>query len=255
MLALDSGPAGQAWQTLAQSLPRPRAIIAVSAHWSAPITQIGSAARLSTIHDFYGFPAELFKISYEPPGAPELAQAAYELLQKSGWPAELNSKRGLDHGAWVPLSRMYPNADIPVLPVSISEQRAPDYHYRLGQALAPMLDEDVLLLATGSLTHNLGEIRWDADEHHAPQHVRDFQQWFYEKLQQDDIEALLNYRQLAPQALRAHPSDEHLLPLFVVLGAAGTHPTVNRHYAAITEGVLAMDIYSLANSNSQFSKS
>lgn len=246
MLALDSGPSGETWQTLAQFLPRPRAIIAVSAHWSAPTTQIGSAARPSTIHDFYGFPAELFEISYEPPGAPALAQAAYELLQQSGWPAELDSKRGLDHGAWVPLSRMYPDADIPVLPVSINEQCGPDYHYRLGQALAPMLDKDVLLLAMGSLTHNLGEIRWGADERHAPQHVRDFQQWFYEKLQQNDVEALLNYRQLAPQAQRVHPSDEHLLPLFVALGAAGAHPTVNRHYAAITEGVLAMDIYSFS---------
>ena len=246
MLALDSGPSGEAWQTLAKTLPRPRAIIAVSAHWSAPVTQIGSAARLSTIHDFYGFPAELFEISYEPPGAPALAQATHDLLQKSGWPAELDPKRGLDHGAWVPLSRMYPDADIPVLPVSINEQRGPDYHYRLGQALAPMLDEDVLLLATGSLTHNLDEIRWGADERHAPQHVRDFQQWFYEKLQQDDLEALLDYRQLAPQAPRAHPSDEHLLPLFVALGAAGAHPAINRHYAAITEGVLAMDVYSFS---------
>ena len=141
---------------------------------------------------------------------------------------------------------MYPAADIPLLPVSINERQGPDYHYRLGQALAPMLDEDVLLLATGSLTHNLGEIRWGADERHAPQHVRYFHQWFYEKLQQDDLKALLDYRQLAPQAPRAHPSDEHLLPLFVAFGAAGAHPAVHRHYAAITEGVLAMDIYSFS---------
>ena len=243
MLALDAGPTGQAWQALAQLLSKPRAIVAVSAHWSAPITLIGSTKEHSAIHDFYGFPAALYDIAYMPPGEPALAKAVYEQLQRSDWPAQLDNMRGLDHGAWVPLRRMYADADIPVVPVSINSQRGPDYHYRLGQILAPVLHDDVLLLASGGMTHNLGEIMWGATAENTPKYVMDFQDWFHTKLKANDINALLDYRRLAPQAQRAHPGDEHLLPLFVALGAAGNKAIASRDYSAITEGVLAMDVY------------
>lgn len=244
MLALDPGATGTAWHTLAERLPRPRAIVVVSAHWSAPTPVVGNGGQHQTIHDFYGFPAALYQLRYDAPGDPALAAQLARALEAAGWTAALDPQRGLDHGAWVPLRSMYPAADIPVVPVAINARRDPAYHYHLGEALRSALDHDVLLIASGSLTHNLHEFVLGRQALPPPAYVEDFQQWIFERLQAGDLPALLDYRRQAPAAERAHPTDEHLLPLFVALGAAATPPAVNRHHAAITERILAMDIYS-----------
>lgn len=244
MLALDPGATGAAWRGLAERLPKPRAIVAVSAHWSAPTPVIGNGRHHQTIHDFYGFPAALYQLRYDTPGDPALAEQLALALETSGWTAALDPQRGLDHGAWVPLRSMYPAADIPVVPVAINAHRDPAYHYHLGQALRSALSDDVLLVASGSLTHNLHEFVPGRQALPPPAYVEEFQQWVFERLQAADLPALLDYRRQAPAAERAHPTDEHLLPLFVALGAAATPPVANRHHAAVTERILAMDIYS-----------
>ena len=244
MLALDAGAAGSAWQQLAEQLPRPRAVVAVSAHWSAALPTLGNGAHHATIHDFYGFPAALYQVQYRTPGDPQLAESLQQRLSA----ARLDPERGLDHGAWVPLSSMYAAADVPVVPLSLNARLGPAHHYALGEALAPLLADDVLLLASGGLTHNLREFRPGADGLPPPDYVLEFQDWFYQRIQAGDIDALLDYRQRAPGAVRAHPTEEHLLPIFVALGAAGTGAQATRHYAAISERILAMDAYSFSRS-------
>jgi 4,5-DOPA dioxygenase extradiol len=246
MLALDSGATGRAWQMMGEQLPRPRAIVVVSAHWSTPITAIGSGTQHNTIHDFYGFPAALYQLRYDAPGDPALAQKLFHVLNDADWPAQLDAGRGLDHGAWVPLKTMYPEANIPVVPVSINAHRDPSYHYRLGQLLREAIGDDVLLLASGSLTHNLYEFEPGRGNQPAATYVREFQEWMFQRLQAADLAALLDYRRQAPAAQRAHPTDEHLLPLYAALGAADPALRAQRHLDIVTERILAMDIYSFA---------
>ncbi|SMC19186.1 Aromatic ring-opening dioxygenase, catalytic subunit, LigB family [Andreprevotia lacus DSM 23236] len=246
MLALGAGATGTAWHSLAQSLPKPRAIVVFSAHWSAPTPVVGTAASHDTIHDFGGFPAPLYEVRYDTQGDPELALQLAKGLQDAGWPVRVDDERGLDHGAWVPLKDMYPDAEVPVVPITINSRQSPAWHYQLGQALTTLLPDDVLLVASGSLTHNLYEIEWGHDGEAAPPYVTAFQEWFHDRLQAGDVEALLDYRARAPEAARAHPTQEHLLPIYVALGAAGERPAVTRHFAAVTERILAMDVYSFA---------
>ncbi|BCL74866.1 dioxygenase [Jeongeupia sp. HS-3] len=243
MLALDAGHTGEAWAGIARHLPKPRAIVMVSAHHSAAITTIGSAARHDTIHDFYGFPAALYQQRYDTQGDPALAQQLALGLEAAGWPTQRDPQRGLDHGGWVPLKSFYPAADIPVVPLSINARQSPAWHYRLGQLLAALLPDDVLLIASGSLTHNLYEFEPGFDGAPALPYVTAFQDWMHTRLQAADLDALLDYRRQAPEAVRAHPTEEHLLPLYVALGAAGPGTTAVRHYDGVTERILAMDIY------------
>lgn len=244
MQALDGGATALAWRALAAELPRPRAILAVSAHWETSTPVVGGAAAPETIHDFGGFPEPLFRIRYPAPGAPWLAHRVAELLDAGGFAADVDSSRGLDHGAWVPLREMYPGADVPVAQLSIQSHLGPDHHLRLGRALAALRNEGVLIVASGSLTHNLRDWRPNAAEGTpVAGYVPEFQQWMHDTLRANDVAALLDYRRRAPAAARAHPTDEHLLPLFVAVGAGGDQPVVTRRHAAIVEGALAMDLY------------
>lgn len=241
MEALDAGRAGQAWTELAAALLRPRAIVMVSAHFSAPYPVLGTTAQHDTIHDFYGFPQELYALRYNAPGEPDLAFQLAEALQAQGLPVRTEPNRGLDHGAWVPLRYMYPDADVPVINLSIDENKGPAYHYQLGQALASSLADDVLLIASGSLTHNLGDFR--RPHRSAPRYVTAFQAWMQDRLKARDMTALLDYRGQSLEGVQAHPSDEHLLPLFVALGAAGEQSEARVWFSEINHQILAMDVY------------
>lgn len=245
MLALAPGQVGASWQNLFGNLPRPKAILVLSAHWLTPHPEISAAAQPETIHDFGGFPRDLYLQRYPAPGAPWLASEVARLLKQGGLQTSIAPERGLDHGAWVPLREMVPAADIPVTQLSLQPRLGPDYHYRLGRILAPLRSQGVLLLGSGSLTHNLAEVQWNAgeDESAVPEYVQGFQSWIHDRLCKRDIAALLDYRRQAPAAERAHPTEEHLLPLFAMLGAGGD-TDIQRHYSGINEGVLAMDIYS-----------
>jgi len=243
-LALDPGLTGPALAKLAASLPRPKAVVVASAHWETPRPTVSGASRPETIHDFGGFPQPLFEIQYPATGAPAVAARARELLAASGFEAALDLKRGLDHGAWVPLRFMYPDADVPVLQVAIQPGLDAAHHYRLGAALAPLADEGVLILGSGSATHNLREVRWRSRENEdVPAWVQAFRAWLADALARGDVEALLDYRARAPHAVRNHPTDEHLLPLYVALGAAGRGAIVDHAHDDVTFGVLGMDVF------------
>ena len=244
MLALQDSPARRFLQGLGQSLPRPQAIAVVSAHWEtrgAPAVSL--ATQPETIHDFDGFPQALFDMQYPAPGAPGVAERAAALFTAAGFPVGTSANRGLDHGAWVPLKLMYPDADIPVVQISIVHGASPAMHRQLGAALQALREEGVLVLASGSLTHNLYEFRGQPVDAPAPAWVSDFESWMREKLVANDHDALLDYRTLAPMAEKNHPTEEHLLPLYVALGAAGPGARAELLHASVEHGVLAMDAY------------
>lgn len=240
MLALDAGNAGKVWAAIGHDVPRPRAVLMVSAHWHHPGSAVGSTAKPETIHDFGGFPAELYTLHYDAPGAPDVAREVAALLAEHGYAPAIDPERGLDHGAWVPLQVMYPAADVPVLQLALDMRQGPTWHHRLGQALATLRASGILIVGSGSLTHNLRDVF--APPAVIPDYVTPFQDWMHARLDAHDIDALLDYRRQAPHAVRAHPSEEHLLPLYVALGAASGEP-VTRLHDEITDQVLAMDVY------------
>ncbi|MDQ1120702.1 MULTISPECIES: class III extradiol ring-cleavage dioxygenase [Pseudoxanthomonas] len=242
MTALDPKLVGVRLGELARSLPRPRAVVIASAHWLARSPLVGGSARPETIHDFGGFPQALFDIQYPAPGAPEVAGRVAQLLDQAGLAPHIDPNRGLDHGMWVPLRLLYPDADVPVVPLSIQPQAGPAHQLAVGRALAPLRDEGVLVIGSGSLTHNLHDWRGADHTRQAP-YVQPYIDWVEATLRQGDVQALLDYRRRAPNAAQAHPTDEHWQPIYVALGAAGEHFRATRIDAGIDMGFLAMDIY------------
>ena len=239
MHALQPGAVRGVWENLGRTLPRPKALLIASAHWETAGPALTAAATPETIHDFYGFPKPLYEIQYPARGSPELAARAVGMLKQAGLKAMEDPVRGLDHGAWSPLLYMYPQADVPVVQVSVQTALGPRHHLALGRALAPLANEGVLILGSGHMTHNLRERREAAPAGY----VREFQDWVKQKIDAHDLEALADYRTLTTQGVRAHPTDEHFLPLYVALGAAGADYSANRIYAGIETGSLAMDAY------------
>lgn len=240
MLALEPGASGPALTLLAAALPRPRAVLVVSAHWESYELRVGNAAQPRTWHDFGGFPAELYAVQYPAPGEPQLAQQVRQLLIDAELPTELDEQRPRDHGAWVPLMLMYPDADIPVVQLSLPSHAGPELQVKVGQALRSLREQGVLLVGSGSITHNLGELNWRAGPEVIAPWAGEFRDWMVERLYQDDRAALLDYRRQAPHAVRNHPSDEHLLPLFFALGAGEYFSLV---HSGFTYGALGMDVY------------
>lgn len=242
MLPLEPGTAAPMLRALGAELGRPAAILAFSPHWMARAPVVGASDRPETIHDFGGFDPALFELRYPAPGSAELARGVAGLLQSAGWPCGLDPSRGLDHGIWVPLSLAFPAADIPVVPLAMPWPLEAARAYALGQALAPLGGEGVLMLGTGSLTHNLRDFDPSATTiEPAEPYVVEFVDWVRAAVERGDAAALLDYRRAAPHAARAHPTDEHLLPLFWALGAAGM-PTQARYLAGgVHYGMLSMD--------------
>jgi 4,5-DOPA dioxygenase extradiol len=242
-LALEPGLAGPMLAGLARRLPRPRAVLVASAHWEAPTAAVSTTLAPTTIHDFGGFPAELYSIRYPAPGAPEVARAAAERVRAAGLDVREDPVRGLDHGAWVPLLYMYPDASIPVAQLALVRGGGPAVHLALGAALAPLTSDGVLVLGSGSLTHDLARVFEHAPDADPDPSVAEFVDWITARLAAGDRSALLDYRRRAPHAVAHHPSEEHLLPLFVALGAAGEGARMRRVPGGTTFGVLAMDAF------------
>jgi len=241
MHALQPGAVRAVWEDIARTLPRPKALLIASAHWETNLPMLTGNARPETIHDFYGFPKPLYEIQYPAPGAPTLGERALALLKGAGFTAAIDGCRGLDHGAWSPLLYMYPEADVPVVQVSVQTPLGPAHHLALGRALAPLSHQGILVFGSGHMTHNLRERRGD---HAAPlPYVKEFQAWVQERIEDRDFDALTDYRARSPGGVRAHPTDEHFLPLFVALGAAGRDYRAERLYDGIEMGALAMDAY------------
>ena len=206
----------------------------------------GNGPSPPTIHDFGRFPDELYQMRYPAPGAPELARTVCHLLELSGLDPSLDEERGLDHGAWVPLRLVYPAADIPVVQVSVQTAAGPRHHLEVGRALEPLRDQEILIMGSGGATHNLREGgRWDAQDAPAapPSYVRDFDGWLHQSISEGNLEVLLDYRKAAPDTARNHPTEEHFLPLFVPLGAAGEDARGKRLHHGIAYGFSSMAAY------------
>jgi len=246
MLALEDVPARRFLQTWSVRRPLPRAILVVSPHWECRGgPDVSFATAPMTLHDFGGFPKVLYELHYPAPGAAEFAAQAHRLLERANFKVK-SSYRGLDHGAWIPLSLMYPKADLPVFQVSQIRGGGPQEHYRLGQALGALREQGVLIVGSGSLTHNLREFAGRREDAPAPLWVRGFADWVAETLAGGRIDDLLDYRARGPFAARNHPTEEHLMPLFVALGAAGNAARAERVHTSTSYGVLSMDAYTFS---------
>jgi len=244
MFALQPGAAGSAMSDVVRQLPTPRAIVVVSPHWETRVPTVGTASRLETIHDFGGFDPRLFEIQYPATGCPEAAKQVVAALEAAGLPVATDAQRGLDHGAWVPLRQMFPDADVPVIPLSVQHHGGPQHAYRVGQALAPLAEQGFLIVASGNITHNLRD--WQIISmtgQPTPDYVQQFADWVHTQMSSHHTDVLLNYRQTQPEGSRAHPRDEHLLPLFTALGAAGADAQPEAFYRGIYDHVIAMDGY------------
>lgn len=199
----------------AESLPVPKAVLMISAHWEEAPLAIGATTTQPVIHDFWGFPERYYTVQYPAPGAPELAARVRALLSGRGLPVQDFPDRGLDHGAYVPLVEMYPHADVPVLQISLPSLR-PEQLSDVGRTLAPLRDEGVLIVGSGFFTHNLDALAAPA----TPTWSVEFDEWGATALREGDVDALLDFRHKAPASTLAHPRTEHFAPLFVALGAA-----------------------------------
>lgn len=251
MTALEPREAGAFMRRLGQMLDagwgRPRAVLMVSAHTSARQPVLLAAARHQAIYDFGGFPAELRSLRYDTAGAPDLAAEVVGLAERAGLPIQSTAQGGLDHGAWTPLRYLYPEADVPVLPLAFVASQSPAEQFALGELLAPLAEAGVLIIGSGSITHNLGLVfgqgrppAIDAPEIEASRAFRD---WWVARSAARDWSALLDYRRQAPHGVLMHPSDEHLLPWFVAAGAGGRLDAPQRLHASLTFGSLGMDAY------------
>lgn len=250
MTALEPRAAGRFMQQLGPALERlagrPSAILAISAHTLAAQPMLLAAPQHDTVHDFSGFPPELYELRYDAPGAPALARQAQGLMQAAGIAVHAAPDGGLDHGIWTPLRFMFPAARIPVLPLAWGPNTSPQQLFELGHALAPLAQDGVLVMATGSFTHNLQRVfasgRQNAD---APPTLvsAEFCDWFAQRGAERDWTALFDYRRQAPHAVLMHPTDEHLLPWFVAAGAGGRHDAALRLHRSVVHGDLAMDAY------------
>ena len=241
MLALEDAPTTLFLRGLSAQFPKPSAIVVASAHWETDEPMVTGSTHPETIHDFSGFPKALYALRYPTPGDPVLAERMRALLTKVGFNASIDAKRGLDHGAWNPLMLMYPNADIPVVELSVQPHRGAHWHYQIGQALLPLKEKNILIIGTGNLTHNLREAFRGHQQ--TPAWVSEFAKWVEERVRQGDIESLLDWEHLAPYPKNNHPTPEHFLPFFVALGAANTPLQAKHLHEDTAMGVLAMDAY------------
>jgi 4,5-DOPA dioxygenase extradiol len=240
--AIEPAQAGPLLRQLGRELPLPKAVLVLSPHWVTRNVQVSTTQTPATIHDFGGFPAELYRIQYPAPGHPGVAARALELLNAGGWNATADTQRGLDHGAWVPVRHLFPDANVPVLQVSMPHTLDAAGAVRLGRTLAPLAQEGVLIVGSGSITHNLYEFRQELDAQ-AASYASEFVEWARRAVRSHDEDALVNYLEQAPHAQRAHPTPDHYLPLPFALGAAANGAPVQVLDGGVTYGVIAMDTY------------
>jgi 4,5-DOPA dioxygenase extradiol len=247
LFAVDAGETGPAltrWgQGLRAQFPALRGVVIMSPHWMARTPQVMTGPQPATWHDFGGFPPALYQLQYPAPGAPALAQEVLALLQAAGVAAQGDAGRPFDHGAWVPLMHLFPEADLPVVQVALPVRAGPAEVYAMGAALRDLRSQGVLVMGSGSMTHNLAEF-FGGEREPAP-YVLEFSRWIESALERGDLKALLNYRSQAPHAERAHPTDDHFLPLFFALGAAGDDLHANYLSREVMYSMLAMDAFAL----------
>jgi 4,5-DOPA dioxygenase extradiol len=243
--ALEDDAYARALGAWARKRPRPRAVVVLSAHAEAsgPV-RVNAARQPGLIYDFFGFPPALYDLRYPAPGAPDLAHEIASLCADAGLEPVLDARRGWDHGVWVPLRLLYPEADVPIVELSLPVPRTPELLLQMGEVLAPLRDRGALLFGSGGIVHNLRRIRVDAE---APEPwAAEFGAWVDERLSRLDVEALREYRTRAPHAELAVPTSEHFDPLFFVLGARNARDQVEDVFSGIRYGSLSLRSFALA---------
>lgn len=239
MLALNPEQVGPALERLGANLPRPEAIIVMSAHWESNALEVSTSIRPETWHDFRGFPEALYEIRYPAPGQPELAEKVLTLLAEAGLTATANNSRPRDHGVWMPLLHMYPEADIPVVEISLPMSMTSDDIFKIGQTLAVLREQQILLIGSGSITHNLRELSRNDGENPVPEWASTFRNYVVNKLSHRDFDAVLDWNNI-PHVARNHPTLEHFAPIFFAMGTGSRFSIV---HSSFTMGSLGMDIY------------
>ena len=239
--AIEPGRLGPLLQTLGTQLPDVKAVLVVSPHWQTQGVRVLRTARPETVHDFGGFPSALYALQYPVDGAPALANVAGELLNAAGFPVAYDDRRGLDHGAWVPLRHLLPASNVPVFQVSMPVNLTTTTAVVLGQALAPLRAQGVLIVASGSMTHNLHDFRPSGGQPEA--YAQTFTAWVQTAVRARALQPLVDYRAQAPHAVRAHPSEEHFLPLLVALGATTDADALRVLQGGIDHAALSMESY------------
>jgi 4,5-DOPA dioxygenase extradiol len=234
MNAIEDNEFAQGWANVARSFPRPKAILCISAHWQTIGTQVTAMAQPKTIHDFYGFPQALFAVNYPAPGSPELAQLIQQTVRSTS--VESDQQWGLDHGAWSVLCRMFPDADIPVVQLSLNQRKPPEFHYELGKELRALRRRGVLIVGSGNIVHNLRMLRW-TDE--AYEWAVEFDEQIKQAILAGDHDTIINYERLGELARLAVPTDEHFLPLLYVL-ACQENEAVSFFAEKVTLGAISM---------------
>ncbi len=242
-LLLGQGPTFHFFEELGGTFPHPKAILCVSAHWESKRPAVTGSPQPITIHDFFGFPEQLYDIYYPASGDYHVARTVQQMLQESGIACDIDESRGLDHGTWVPLSLMYPAADIPVIQLSVQTSGGPDHHFQIGRVLQSLREQGVLIIGSGGATHNLREFGKFAVDALPEPYAMDFDKWLSDSIQNANRDDLLNYKNTAPGATRNHPTEEHFLPLFVPLGAGGDGAKGKQLHKGFTYGILSMAAY------------
>ena len=240
-------PARHFLQNLGQQLSAPRGVVVVSAHWITSELQITGSSALETIHDFYGWPSELYQVQYSASGDTWLTDKLTDALYAAGFPVHSGQRKGLDHGAWVPLSLMFPKAEIPIIQLSLMQSASPEQHFQIGQALHGLRQEGVLILGSGGLVHNLKKLRPEGSP--AEEWAQAFDQWLYERMVHRVLEVLFRYASIEKHAQMAHPSDEHLVPLFLSMGAGWSGGQAHRIHQSYSYGNLSMAAYAFVGTD------
>lgn len=236
-MIIEDCPTRDFLRQLGKEIGRPKAIVSVSAHWTTAEPRVTMHPQPQTLHDFSGFPEELYSLTYPAPGDPVLAKHVLTLLSNQGIAGEKDMVRGYDHGAWAPLMLMYPEADIPVIQLSIQPHEGVEHHVALGKALQPLRDEGILILASGSATHNLRDYFGRSVDSQPPEYVKEFADWLKHAVTEGATAELVDYASKGPHALGNHPTPEHLLPLFVAMADGGKGTVLHDTY---TYGVVSM---------------
>jgi len=238
--ALNDNQFTRTWREFGRSIPKPKAILAVSAHWYIGATAATASPAPKTVHDFNGFPREMYEIDYPAPGSPELVRALQELVRPTWLGLDTADQWGLDHGTWSVLTHMFPEADVPVVQLSVDATQPVSYHLDLGRRLAPLRDEGVLVLGSGNIVHNLGRLSPREEDPHVMDWALAFDAFAKEKLEQGDHRALVDYEKQGHTARLAVPTNDHYLPMLYTLGALGEKEGVRFTHESFQHGSISM---------------
>jgi 4,5-DOPA dioxygenase extradiol len=245
LLAIENNDYTQFLKELGQTMPTPKAIVLFSAHWESHVQKVSQVDEYSTIYDFGGFPEALYQIQYPAKGSQELSREIEELFTNQGLHYEIDTSRGLDHGAWIVLRMLYPNADIPVVSMSVNQRLAPEEQYKIGKSLSMLRENDILIIGSGGTVHNLRAVKFHGDNGPVDKWSFEFDEWLAHQLKTWDIKSLFNYDALAPNAQYAVPpyGKEHFVPLFYAMGAADDQKKATLRHRSYRYGNLSHSVW------------